>query len=335
MAGAATGQQLADLVQQQQTAEAAELGEQTRAEADGGAGEELAALVAAALAGWVTAFGALSAVGSGVALARYLAGLRRDVGKATAGLETRAPRVVEARLGVAAELGARHAVAFAVRAAGGRHRVPGVSVPSEALQAARALGGTVGEQLRLSARLLSEREVQRSGWRGVVAGIGAARRAVALVGRVASWALQQAINGGAAQAIRALGARGLWVAEPTACVRCQAYAGRVEDADGAFPGGLSLDPRQRATNAAPIDGPPLHPNCMCRLVPWREEWAPRRGPALPDLLREQALLSAAAGHARPSESRAARRRAAQALLARRGLPARVRRQAAATAAGRT
>jgi len=177
--------------------------------------------------------------------------------------------------------------------------------------------------------------VRRTGWRGVLAGIGAARRAVALVGRAASWALHRAINGGAAQAVRALGARGLWVAEPTACVRCQAYAGRIETADGTFPGGLSLDPAQRAVHAAPIDGPPLHPNCRCRLVPWREEWAPRRGLALPDLLREQALLSAAAGRARPSESRAARRRAAQALLARRGLSARVRRQAAATAAGRT
>lgn len=331
----ASAQQLADLVQQQQTDEATALDEETAAEAEGGAGPELAALVAVAMAGWVAAFGALTVAGSGPALARYLAGVRRDMERATSGLEGRAPRVVGARLGEAAELGARHAAAFAEQAAGGRPRMPRVTVPEDVLDAVRALGGTVREQLRLSARLLSEREVQRSGWRGVLAGIGAARRAVGLVGRVASWALHRAINAGAAQAIEALGARSLWVAEPTACVRCQAYAGQVADRDGRFPGGLSLDPAQRVIGAAPIDGPPIHPHDRCRLVPWRDEWAPPNGHALPDLLREQAWRSVAAGRARPSESRAARRRAAQALLARRGLSARVRQQAAATAAGRT
>lgn len=330
----AGSQQLADLVQQQQTSEATDLEDQTTQEADGGSGAALAALVTAALAGWVTTFGALTVAGTGPALARYLAGVRRDVDKATHGLEERAPRVVEAQLAVAAELGARHAVAFAVRASGGRHRMPDVTVPGEALDAVRALAGTVREQLRLSARLLSEREVQRTGWRGVLVGLGAARRAAAAVGRIASWALHRAINGGARQAIDAVKAQGLWLAEPTACVRCQAYAGRLADTDGTFPGGLSLDPRQRDEHAARLDGPPLHPHCRCRLTPWRPEWAPRDGAALPELLREQAWRAVAAGAARPSESRAARRRAAQALLARRGLPARVRRQATATAAGR-
>jgi hypothetical protein len=330
----APAQQLADLVQQQQTREAADLETQTTTEADGGAGAALAALVTSALAGWVTAFGALTVTGSGPALARYLAGVRRDVDRATAGMAERAPRAVEARLGEAAGLGARHAVAFAREAAGGRHRVPKVSVPADALDAVRALGGTVREQLRLSARLLSEREAGRSGWRSVLAGIGAARRAVAMVGRVASWALHRAINSGAGQAIAALQAGRLWVAEPDACVQCLAYAGLLADTDGAFPGGLALDPHQRHAGAARIDGPPKHPACRCRLVPWRDEWAPRNGHALPELLHEQAWRSVAAGRARPSESRAARLRAARTLLAQRGVPARVRRQAqAAVAAG--
>jgi hypothetical protein len=327
-------QQLADLVQQQQTQEAAGLEAQTTTEADGGAGAALAALVASALAGWVTAFGALTVAGSGPALARYLAGVRHDVGKATAGLDKRAPQAIQARLGEAAELGARHAASFALRAAGRGRRPSQASVPAEALDAVHGLGKTLREQLRLSARLLSEREVQRSGWRSVLAGIGAARRAVAMVGRVASWALHRAINSGAAQAVAALAAQGLWVAEATACVRCLAYAGRYADPDGTFPGGLSLDPHQAAAHATPIDGPPLHAHCRCRLVPWRDEWAPRNGPALPELLREQAWRSVAAGRGRPSESRAARLRAARTLLAQRGVPARVRRQAqAAVAAG--
>lgn len=330
----ASARELAALVQEQQTAEAAALEAQTTAEAEGGAGAELAALVTVALTGWVAAFGALTVAGTGPALARYLAGVRRDVDQATSGLDERAPRVVRARLGGAAALGARHAVAFTGRAAGGRHRVPRVTVPEDALDAVRALGATVREQLRLSTRLLSEREVQRSGWRGVVAGIGAARRAVTLVGRAASWALHRAINAGAAQAIKALGARSLWVTEADACVLCLAYAGRLSDENGTFPGGLSLDPNQRASGAAPIEGPPRHIRCRCKLVPWRQEWAPRRGPALPDLLREQAWRAVAAGRARPSESRSARLRAARTLLTQRGVPARVRRQAqAAIAAG--
>jgi hypothetical protein len=183
--------------------------------------------------------------------------------------------------------------------------------------------------------MLTPREVRRSGWRGVVAGIAAARRAVTLAGQTSAWAIHRAINSGSAQATEALGARGLWVAEPTACVRCAAYSGRLADRDGRFPGGLSLDPHQRSTTQAAIDGPPLHPACRCRVVPWRDEWTPRRGPSLPDLLREQAWRSVATGQARPSESRAARLRAARYVSAQRDVPASVRRQAqAAVAAGR-
>jgi hypothetical protein len=330
-----TAQQLATLVQEQQAAEAAALEDQAAQEADDGTGEALAVVLTAALAGWVAAFGALGTAGAGAALARYLTDVRRDIERAAAGLETRAPAAIEQRLEEATALGARHAVQFAMRAGGGSLRAPDVTVPTEALDAVRALAGTVREQLRLAARMLTPREVRRSGWRGVVAGIAAARRAVTLAGQTSAWAIHRAINSGSAQATEALGARGLWVAEPTACVRCAAYSGRLADRDGRFPGGLSLDPHQRSTTQAAIDGPPLHPACRCRVVPWRDEWTPRRGPSLPDLLREQAWRSVATGQARPSESRAARLRAARYVSAQRDVPASVRRQAqAAVAAGR-
>lgn len=329
----ASGQQLAVLAQQQ-ISDATALEDQTTTQADGGAGGALTVLVTAALAGWVATFGALTAAGSGLALARYLAGVRQDAAKATAGLDTRASAVIEARLGEAAQMGARHAVEFAARAAGGHPHAPHASIPADALHAVRALAGTVREQLRLSQRLLADGEVRRAGWRGVLAGIGAARRAVALAGQAAAWSIHRAVNAGAAQAIAALDARGLWVTEPDACVRCLAYAGRLADPDGTFPGGLSLDPRQHAAHAGRLESPPLHPHCRCRLVPWRDEWAPLRGLALPDLLQQQAWRSVASGRGRPSESRAARLRAARMLLARRGVPAPVRDQArSAVAAG--
>ncbi|MFF4346801.1 hypothetical protein [Streptomyces sp. NPDC001530] len=334
MAAVATPQQLADLVQQQQADEAAALEEQTAEEADGGAGGALAGLVAVALAAWVAAFGALAVIGGGLMLARLLAGLRADVDRAASGLGRRSRRVLEGALADAAGMGARHAVDFARRASGDDIGVPGVDVPEAALDAARGLTDVVTEQLRLAARLLAPRTISGSGWRGVVLALAAAKRAATLVRQTVAWAVHRAVNDGAAQVAQQLGARGLWVAEPDACVRCLAYAGHLTDRDGHFPGGLSMDPHSRSTLKAAIEGPPLHPACRCRLVPWMPDWGTGPG-SLPELLRDQAWRSIAAGRGRPTESHAARRRAARALLARRGLSARVRRQATATAAGRS
>lgn len=327
----ATAQQLADLTQQQQADEAAALEEQTAEEADGGVGAALAALIAAALAAWVLAFGTPPAVGRGARLVTYLVRVRQDVDHAQSGLGRRAARVIEGALADATTMGARHAAGFADLASGRRHPVPDVTVSRDVIDAARGLISAVAEQSRLAGRLLSPRNV--SSWRDVLTGLGAARRTVSIVRSAVAWGVHQAINDGATQAITALGARALWVAEPDACVICLAYAGHLADRDGRFPGGLSMDPASRSTTKAAIEGPPAHPNCRCRLVPWRDEWA--HGPtALPELLRQQALHSIATGRRRPTESRTARIRAASALLARRHTPDPLRRTAQATAAGR-
>lgn len=334
MAAPATPQQLADLVQDQQAAEAAALEDQVAEQADDGAGAQLAALVAVALAAWVAAFGALAAAGAGAKLVSLLTDVRGRVDKASRGLGSRSQRVLERALDDAARLGARHAAGFLTRATGRHHEVPDVGVPEDAARAASALAHTVGEQLRVAARLLNPRTVSATGWRGVITGIAAARRAASLVRQTVAWVIHRAVNGGAAQTADHYGARLLWISEPDACVICLAYAGHISTQDGRFPGGLSMDPKSRSNTRAALNGPPAHINCRCRAVPWLPDWDTGPG-SLPDLLREQAWLSVAAGRGRPSESRAARRRAAQALLARRNLSARVRRQAAATAAGRT
>lgn len=334
MPAPATPRQLADLVQGEQAAEAAALEDATVEEADGGAGTRLAALVAAVLAAWVAAFGALTVAGGGVKLARLLADVRADVDRAGRGLDTRSQLALGRALDGAARLGARHAAKFLTRATGRPHAVPDVTVPADAARAAWGLAGDVREQLRMAGRLLSPRMVSGSGWRGVLTGLGAARRAAGLVRQTVAWAVHRAVNDGGAQTADHYGARLLWVAEADACVSCLAYAGRISDRDGRFPGGLSMDPNARSTTRAALDGPPAHPACRCRAVPWMPDWDTGPG-SLPALLRDQALISVAAGRGRPSESRAARRRAAQALLAQRGLSARVRRQAQATAAGRS
>jgi hypothetical protein len=334
MAGPATPQQLANLVQVEQAAEAAAIEDDTAEQADDGAGGRLAALVAAALAAWVAAFGALTVAGTGVKLAALLTRVRGDVDRASRGLGTRSEQVLTGALEDATRLGGRHAVDFLSRATGHDHDLPELRVSEDVAEAARGLSATVAEQLRLAARLLHPRTVSGNGWRGVLVGIGAARRAATLVRQTIAWVVHRAINDGASQVADHYGARLLWVTEPDACVICLAYAGRVSDRDGRFPGGLSMDPHSRSTRAAALDGPPAHSNCRCRAVPWLPGWDTGTG-TLPGLLRDQALMSVAAGWGRPSESHAARRRAAQALLAQRGLSARVRRQATATAGGRT
>lgn len=258
----ASPQQLATLVQEQQAAEAAALEDQVVEQADGGAGAKLAGLVAAALAAWVAAFGALAAAGVGAKLISLLAKVRGDIDRASRDLGPRSQRELERSLERATMLGARHAAVFLTRATGRRHAAPEVAVPEDAARAAAALASTVVEQLRLAARMLTPRAVSGSGWRGVIAGIGAARRAVTLARQTIAWTLHRAINGGAAQTADHYGARLLWVSEPDACVICLAYAGQVSDRDGRFPGGLSMDPHSRSNTAAALDGPPAHPNCL-------------------------------------------------------------------------
>jgi hypothetical protein len=334
MAQPATADQLAVFVQQQQADEAAQLEDATAEEADAGASAAMTALVAGALTGWVSTFGALTAAGAGVKLAAFLTGLRRKVTRATDGLGPRAARAIEQALADAVRMGVRHALLFAGRA-GARWIPSGLTADAswEVVDAARGVAATVREQLALMERLLSHREVQASGWQGVLLGLAAARRAVSLVRQAVAWCIHRAINEGAAAAIQALKARRLWVTEPDACVRCLAYAGHIADGDGLFPGGLSMDPASRTVGAAAIDGPPAHINCRCRLTPWRDEWA-AGGPSLPDLLRGQALRAVSTGAARPSESRTARLRAARQLLTLPDVPPSVRRRArTAVAAG--
>ncbi|MEU3281601.1 hypothetical protein [Streptomyces antibioticus] len=334
MAGPDTPRRLADLVQVRQADEARMLEERVAETADAGAAVKFAALVKDVLTAWINAFGSLTAPGAGAKLAGLLADLRSKVELAARGLPGRAQRTLSGALEEATGLGARHAAQFLTRASGRQHETPDVTVSRGTVREAAFLTGRVAEQLQMSNRLLTPRAVSGSGWRGVLAGVGAARRAAGVVRQAVGWGVQRAVNDGAAQVADHYGALLLWVAEPTACVRCAAYSGHITAPGGKFPGGLSMDPNSRVGRASPIEGPPLHPNCRCRAVPWLPDWDTGPG-TLPAFLRDQALLAVAAGEGRPSESRAARRRAAQALLAQRGLSARVRRQAAATAAGRT
>jgi hypothetical protein len=147
----------------------------------------------------------------------------------------------------------------------------------------------------------------------VQTGIGIARSAIPAVRTHITTTVNEAVNEATQAAAQQAGAKKLWVAERDACVNCAAYAGLTVAADAQFPAGLSWDPNQRGRGEA-IDAPPLHPNCRCRVVAWKDSWAQPGVIAMPDAMRREARRSIARGWSLPTESGAARIRAARELL---------------------
>lgn len=305
-------QQLATLAQVEQTEAVQALEDATAAEAVGDAEGQLTELVAKTLAAWTAASAGLGgAAVSAEALRRLLASVRAAVRRILAPLGPRAHRTIDSALTGALALGASQLDEFVRAASGRRASTPPVGGPGRVLRAMAArVEDLVIERRDRALTMLHPRRAQT--WQHILTGIGTAHGAVSAVRAHVSWVVNTAVNQGIAAGISAIGSRKMWLAEGDACTGCLAYAGRVIDVRQDFPGGLNWDPRQQR-EAERIDGPPLHPNCRCRLVPWREEWG-RDGRPLPDLLHDQAVDAVARGRGRPTESRAARVRAAQALL---------------------
>ncbi|GAA0705299.1 hypothetical protein GCM10010193_70470 [Kitasatospora atroaurantiaca] len=311
-----TAAQLAALAQGAHSDEAAAFESRIADEAAGRADERMAEALASAAALWVTTFGDLDARGSGSALADLLRAVAERVQRALSGLGRRSRRILAAAIPEALALGVRQAQDFARRASG--HRVhaatgSGAGPLERTLDAARGLPRMVREQLDRALRLLTPEVVDGRTFAAVAAGMGAARSAISRVRGTVAWAVHDALNTGIGYVARALRLRRVWVAEFNACVRCQAYAGESVTLRGTFKGGQSWDPAQRHAPAAPVDAPPLHIRCRCRTALWSERW-PVRGESLPDLLTRQAREAVGRGWSLPSESGAARLRAARALL---------------------
>lgn len=274
----------------------------------------LDALARRTLTAWVQAFGSPDAIATpGEALTRLLAAVRAAVRRLLAPLGDRAHAALTAALTPAVRLGATQAAEF-LRAAGSRRAIaPRIRADRALRREAARIVEIVTERRDRALALLGRRQVTR--WSHLLHGIGAARTAGSAVRAHTAWTIGQAVNAGLTAAAEAPGLVRLWVAEADACVRCLAYTGRTEDEHGHFPGGLAWDPRQRHIGAPAIDGPPLHPHCRCRTVPWNPRLRPAGdGVAFPDALEREAQRSLAYGRTTGSESRAARLRAARELL---------------------
>lgn len=311
---ASRDERVARLIQGPHTEAIQRIEDQAIQQAVGGLDEEFTQAARDTTALWTRLFGGPRAdAGDDKLLARILAAVRDAIGRLFKGLGSRSRIALERALNPAVTLGVTQGAQVLSMLTG--RRAKGTSVkPSRALRrAARNLPDVVDEQHRSALGLLKAKLVRRLGLTGALAAVGKARGVVGRLKAAITHTVNEAVNEGIAEQIRQAGAKKVWVAERDACVRCAAYSGRVVDEDADFPGGLSWDPNQRG-RGEPLAGPPLHPHCRCRLAPWEDDWAVPGVPSMPEVLQREARRSVARGWSLPTESNAARIRAARELI---------------------
>lgn len=306
-------ERLADLVQGEQTDAVRDLEDRVTIRALGDLDARFAVLSQRSITAWVTAFGSAQAeAGDPGALRRILATIRAAVRRLLGPLGPRAGHALDAALAEAVTLGARQHAAFVEEASGRRTR-PVTARPSRGLRRrAAAIADAVTERRDRALALLRPNRTRR--WTDVQTGIGTARSAVPAVQSHITTVINEAITEAAQAAIDHQGEKKVWIAERDACVNCAAYAGLAVAPDAAFPAGLSFDPNQAGRDDGELQGPPKHPHCRCRIVAWDDTWSQADVVAFPDALRREARRSIARGWSLPTESGAARIRAARELL---------------------
>lgn len=211
----------------------------------------------------------------------------------------------------AAELGARIARALA----GLRPRrvvIPAAVLPPVTAPVQRAVAQSVAEIGKRPGREVAK----RTGDRLASVGQGLVTRAVA--------------TGGEVVARRQPDASVMWVAERDACLTCQRLSGHIMPPGRRFPAAMTYGDKSLKWDK--FDGfPPRHPHCRCRIRVVIGDMS-----AASAALQREARRSIVRGFSLPTESGAARVRAADRLLRRgAGLPRSVEAYGrAAVAAGR-
>lgn len=276
--------------------------------------------VKAATTGWIEAFGSASAEGeAGSALSALLKTAQGSVVRSLAGLHGGAVKAMDDAMDEAMKLVLGQTATLVEGASGAdAPKVSPPDPPEAARDDAKALGKTISEAREKATKLLSPVTVLRSGLRGILGALATARQAINSARSMISTNVNRAVDEVQKKTAEALPDKGgpkleVWIINRDACVRCAAYAGEVVASGENFPGGLSWDPKSREKNA-PAVRPPLHPNCRCRLVPWKESWKEPGKVSLPEAARREAERSIARGFSLPSESNASRVRALKELL---------------------
>ncbi|KPM55746.1 hypothetical protein CcI49_03335 [Frankia sp. CcI49] len=294
--------------------------------------EAVAGELAAGLAGWATvaargwlrAFGALEAP-AGPGVVGLLSSLRTALAGAFAGAADIATRALSAALVRARALGVRQAREQLPPGADPPVPAPGGATPG-ARAALAPVAAMVGEQQVAALALLRPELVRASGYSALEMALGQARRAVTRLETHTAVVVVSAVDDAVAEVSQAAGMRRVWVAERDACLACTRLAGVVCDADGTWSKTATYgDTAPKVAGA--LKGAPRHPRCRCHTIPY----APDRDADWAAALRREAVRSVLRGWSLPSESGAARVRAADRLLATispAGAPASVRQVAA-------
>ncbi|MEV6014730.1 hypothetical protein [Streptomyces sp. NPDC051997] len=308
-----SSERLARLVQGEHTDAVIALEDHVAGRALGAGDRAFEELIRRTLQAWTTAFGGPNyAALPGDVLRRISAAARAAASRILDGIADRAPGALADGLRPAVTMGVTQGTAFVRAASGRRRREPQIPTVSRVLRdQARHIRDMVTERRDRALHLMHPDRVTR--WSHLLAGLGAARAALPAVRAHIAWVINTAVHEGLDVVVRAMAPMRVWVAEADACVRCLAYTGRTVKAEEPFPGGLSWDPRQRGPRQPGIEGPPLHPHCRCRAVPWDDTWT-TDGTPFPLALQREAHRLIAYGPGRPSESRAARVRAVRELL---------------------
>lgn len=305
--------ELAALIQGEQTDEVRALEDRIAARALGGIDARFDILTRRSITAWVAAFGRVQAEASnpGV-LRRILAAIRAAIRRLLGPLSARAEEALSEALLEAMRLGARQHAAFLDEATGQDRRPVSVRPSRRLRNRVSAVAEAVAERRDRALAMLRPGRVRR--WTDAQTGIAVARSATSAVRTHITTVVGEAVNEATQAAIDHTGAKKLWVAERDACVNCAAYAGLTVATDAQFPAGLSWDPNQRGRRTEAVDAPPLHPYCRCRVVAWQDAWAQEGVISMPDAMRREARRSIARGWSLPTESGAARIRAARELL---------------------
>lgn len=183
---------------------------------------------------------------------------------------------------------------------------PRTQPPDEIRQRADAAAAAAREELRRGARQMETAEDAD----GVLSAFSTSRRSVTRTETAARSTVNEALSEGTRTVTEAYGVSRLWVPERDACVHCLAYAGEVAGPGEDFRGGLTFGAKPLHTG--PVKGAPLHPNCRCRIVPYRPELESDSGKA--EAYKREALRSVLRGWSLPSESNRTRLDAAERAL---------------------
>jgi hypothetical protein len=158
--------------------------------------------------------------------------------------------------------------------------------------------------------------LQQGTFRTVQATAAPAMQSANTVERAASTVTNTELNNGITAVADRIGAQRVWIAERSACLVCAALSGSVVNVGESFD--LDATFGDKPMDFVPIGvggltGPPRHPWCRCRVSPWIGQ-GPSGAIDFPTALRRESERSALRGFSLPSESRAARTRAADRLL---------------------